>query len=89
MLLEHTPRKLDIFDHIVLDFVDPIVEVLGKGFSIFVEQFEELVMVNESFVYFLLEEMAVKKIVFPVFGEDNAIAILINEPSDDLSVLLQ
>ena len=46
-------------------------------------------MVNESFVYFLLEEMAVEKIVFPVFGEDNAIAILINEPSDDLSVLLQ
>ena len=89
MLLEHTPRKLDIFDHLVLDFVDPIVEVLGKGFSIFVEQFEELVVVNESFVYFLLEEMAVEKIVFPVFGEDDAIAILINEPSDDLSVLLQ
>lgn len=40
MLLEYTPRKLDIFDHIVLDFVDPIVEVLRKGFRIFVEQFE-------------------------------------------------
>jgi len=79
MFLKHTSRKLDIFDQIIFYFVDSIVKVLRKGFHIFIYQFEEFVMIEVSFVYFLFEEMAVEEIMFPVFGEDYAVTVLIDE----------
>lgn len=36
-------------------------------------------MIEVSFVYFLFEEMAVEEIMFPVFGEDYAVTVLIDE----------
>jgi len=89
VLLEDTLGKLDVYNEFIFQLVGAIVKVLGERLNILVENFVYFVVVENSILNLLLQDVAVEEIVLPVFGEDYVPAVLLNKQVDDRKVLMK